>query len=218
MIAEIPELMAGVWRLFPNTIIMTLLVGGILLARMSWVVIALGGLVTATLTLLIQFVVDKSSLIPGGNMIPGSDIMHACSLTPNSKGSYAMVPSMWVTLTTFLATYIVTNAAYVTSAPPAPNASTTAIPVQQRKGVGVISILAITILFLFMMFFRFNSRCENILSMVTGAALGIFMGYSWWGILYACGKNTYPDIHGVMLGLSPGTLRTSPLACTPPSS
>jgi hypothetical protein len=124
---------------------------------------------------------------------------------------------MWVALTTFLATYITTNAAYVTSAAPAGKASTAAISVQQRKGVGVISIRAITVLFLFMMFFRFNSRCENVLSMIAGAAVGIGMGYSWWGILYACNKNTYPDIHGVMSGLAPGSLRTSPMACTPSS-
>lgn len=216
MISEIPELMAGVWRLFPNTILLTLLVGGILLARMSWILVALGGIITATVTLMIQYLLGKTGFFPDGNTIPGADIMHACSLLPNATTvSYSVIPSMWVTLTTFLATYITTNAAYVTSAAPAGKASTAAIPVQQRKGVGVISILAITVLFLFMMFFRFNSRCENILSMIAGAAVGIGMGYSWWGILYACNKNTYPDIHGVMIGLAPGSLRTSPMACTP---
>ena len=217
MIAEIPELMAGVWRLFPNTIIMTLLIAGILLARMSWVVIGLGGIVTAIITLTLQYVVGKTGFIPGGNMLPGSDIMRSCSLLPTTGDSYSKIPSLWVALTTFLTTYIITNAAYVASAPPTGNAATTAIPVQQRKGVGIISILAIIILFLFMMFFRFKSPCETTLSMITGSAIGIFMGYTWWGILYACGSTTYPDIHGVMLGLSPGTLHTSPLACTPTS-
>jgi hypothetical protein len=218
MIAEIPELMSGVWRHFPNTIIMSLLVAGILLARMSWIVIGLGGIVTAVITLVIQYVVGKTGFIPGGNQIPGGDIMRSCSLLPTTGDSYSKIPSLWVALTTFLTTYIITNAAYVASAPPAGGAANTAIPVQQRKGVGVISILAIIILFLFMMFFRFKSPCESTLSMILGSAIGILMGYTWWGILYACGSNTYPDIHGVMLGLAPGSLRTSPLACTPPPS
>lgn len=217
MNSEIPELMAGVWRLFPNTILLTLFVGGLLLARMSWVLVALGGIVTGIVTLMLQYLMGKTGLFPDGNTLPGSEIMRACSLIPKAAGNYSVIPSMWVALTTFFATYITTNAAYVATATPAGNVSTTAIPVQQRKGVGVISILAMIILFLFMMFFRFKSPCENILSMITGAAVGIGMGYSWWGILYACNKNTYPDIHGVMVGLAPGSLRTSPMACTPSS-
>jgi hypothetical protein len=58
-------------------------------------------------------------------------------------------------------------------------------------------------------------QCESIIGSILGIGLGIGGGYAWWVILNACGSNVYPDIHGVMIGLKPGTLRTAPLACTP---
>jgi len=53
---------------------------------------------------------------------------------------------------------------------------------------------------------------------ISGLAVGAALGYSLWAAINSNKTNPLSDIHGVMLGLSPGYLRHSPIACTPPES
>jgi hypothetical protein len=41
------EVLSGILRYFPNTMTMTLIVAGIMLAKISWLLVALGGIVVA---------------------------------------------------------------------------------------------------------------------------------------------------------------------------
>lgn len=203
------ELLQYVLRYFPNTVGATLFVVGIATGKMAWVLTAIGGLVVAILTLTLQYVLNKTLDI---GAMPGAAVIEACSILPVAKGAYATIPSLWITLTTFFATFIFVNAMNVYKTTPA-KVSRDATAVQQRKGVGLISMLAAVLLLVFMALPRAFGACENTIGIVTGLALGIFMGIGWWTILNACGPDVFPDIHGVMIGLKPGALRTNPMAC-----
>jgi hypothetical protein len=211
------EIMSGVLRFFPNTMIVTLLLVGTLTGKLSWIFVSLGGILLAALILILQTVMGRAfavgSVSEGG--IPGGAIMEACSLIPIARGAeYSATPSLWMALSAFFATYIFINAVNVYTAAPA-NKPNDALPVQQRKGVGMISMLATVLLFVFLMIPRFRTPCETLGGTLFGVSAGITFAWAWWKILDACGSDVVPDIHGVMLGLKPGTLHSAPVACTP---
>lgn len=214
------DLLSGILRFFPNAMLMTLLVGGIATERLSWILIAIGGAVIAAVTLTIQYVFAKAF---GVGSMPGSAVMEACSMIPLAANStYSSVPSVWMTMTAFFGTYIAINAAKIYTTTPTRRSKET-IPVQQRKGVGLISMLATILLVLFLIIPRMMSPCESTTYIGSfpvnfGSLLGLIIGaagaYVWWGILEACGSTVLPDIHGVMIGLKPGSLHTAPKICS----
>ena len=139
-----------------------------------------------------------------------------------SADKYALIPSLWVTLTTFVGAYIVINAAniYTTNPSAKPKDST---PVQQRKGMGLISMLAAVLLLVVLLLGRYFTGCEFQLSGPAGSAVGFFsfllsigigagMAFGWWHMLAASGTSN-SDIHGVMAGLTPGGLSAGAMAC-----
>lgn len=195
--------------------IVTLLIVGIVTAKLSWIFVAIGGLVLAMLVLTLQYVAGKAlgvgSIMEG---VPGAAVLQACSLIPTAADTgYSAVPSLWMSLSAFFASYILVNAVNVYTAQSVKPKD--ALPVQQRKGIGMISILAAILLFLFLMVPRFRTSCETLGGTITGVTLGAAFAWIWWKILDACGSDVFPDIHGVMLGLKPGALHTAPVACTP---
>jgi hypothetical protein len=206
------EMLSGILRYFPNTMISTLFVVGIMMGRLSWVLVALGGIVVTIGTLTIQYLLTKTI---GGFDLPGDHFIKACSLLPVAQGGHYMpTPSLWIALTSFFTTYIFTNALNVYSQTPPSTQARYTISVQQRKGVGLISTLAIIVLAVFLVVARYMSTdCENILGIVLGLTIGITAGYFWWLLLDACGADVYPDIHGVMIGSKPGLLRNGPVVC-----
>jgi hypothetical protein len=121
---------------------------------------------------------------------------------------------MWVSLTAYILTVIVMSATVVATANPT-TASKEAIPVQQRKGVGTLSILACIILFLFLLLLRVRTGCETVVGILLGIIVGGGFGFIWWKFLMRTGGPAVWDVHGVMLGTQPGSLRTGPLACLP---
>ena len=211
MAANVLDLLSGILRYFPNTMIATLLVGGIALGKMSWILIAVGGILAAIAALTLQYALFQSFHL---GTLPGAAVLEMCSILPAASGAYLTLPSLWMTLTAFFTTYILTNASVVYSTTPA-QATSTALPVLQRKGVGLISMLAMTILFLFLAVPRFRTGCETVAGSLSGIGLGAVLGWAWWNVLNASGPDVYPDIHGVMIGLKPGALHKSPMACRP---
>lgn len=209
--ASVLDLLSGILRYFPNTMIATLLVGGAMLGKVSWILVAIGGILTAIAALTVQYAVHKSFSL--GEM-PGASVLEMCSILPAASGSYLTFPSLWITLTTFFVTYIAVNAASVYSTMPS-RVSRDSLAVQQRKGVGLISMLAVSILFLFMVLPRWRGGCETTAGSLAGIALGFVGGWAWWTLLNASGPDVYPDIHGVMIGLKPGALHTEPRICKP---
>ena len=201
-------------RFFPNTMIATLFVVGIALGKLSWILVAIGGVATTILTLTFQYALSKAIDIGLPTGMPGSSVVEACSLLPVASGTYAVVPSLWISLSSFFATYIFMNALNIYMEKPA-RVNRDRIAVQQRKGMGLISMMAVCILFVFLLIPRYWRFCETIAGIITGLIVGIGMGVAWWKILDACGPDVYPDIHGVMIGLKPGALRTHPMACAP---
>ena len=208
---QLTEVLGGVLRYFPNMMIVTLFVLGIMMGRLTWILVAIGSLIVIIATLSTQHIIARLTDVAP---ITDAAVMEACSLIPVFGTEYASVPSLWVALSTFFATYIFLNAnnIYVQS-PARLHKDKTAV--QQRKGMGLISMLAIMVLFVLIMFPRWRSTCETLLGLLSGMIIGGVGGYAWWTILNACGSNVFPDIHGVMLGLTPDALRTNPMACVP---
>ena len=210
----ITELLTGLLRYFPNTMIASLFVLGITTGRIAWVLVAIGGILITVLTLTMQYVFLKTLGIGPLYDGPGAVIVEACSNLPVAGGEYSAVPSLWTAISSFFATYIFMNAANLYTQSPA-KINRDKIGVQQRKGMGLISMFATSLLFIFLLVPRYWTSCETIMGLITGLALGIGGGVTWWYILDACGSDVYPDIHGVMVGLKPGALKTAPKACQP---
>jgi len=194
--------------------IVTLFVLGITTGKLAWILVAIGGILITIATLTVQYLFLKT-LGLGPLDGPGAAIVEACSLLPTAVGGeYSATPSLWTAMSAFFATYIFMNAANLYTQTPA-RINKEKIGVQQRKGMGLISMLAAVLLFVFLLVPRYWTSCETIFGLVLGLAIGVAGGVVWWKILDACGPDVYPDIHGVMIGLKPGALRTSPMACKP---
>jgi hypothetical protein len=207
------ELLSGVLRFFPNTMIVTLIAAGLALGRISWVLVGAGGIILSAAILTLQSLFSKGLGIPA---MPGVAVLDACSLIPTARGAdYFTSPSLWMALTTFFAGYIFTNALNIYTMNPAKKVSNQSTPVQQRKGLGIISMLAIALLFAFMVFARARSPCETGIGSTVGVLLGAGFAYGWWFILEACGSDVFPDVHGVLASLNRGTMHNVPRACVP---
>jgi len=217
MASSILQLLSGVLRYFPNVILVTLLVGGILLAKLSWIWIAAGGIVVALIVLTAQFLLGKVA----GDLfdVPGINIMEMCSIIPRtSADKFSLVPSTWVAMTAFFGIYIILNAASIYTTSPSAKPKD-ALPVQQRKGMGLISMLSAIILLAVLLLGRYMTGCEfvknpwiGMMTYVLSIAIGGIMAYGWWEMLSASGTSN-SDIHGIMMGLTPGGLRAGALAC-----
>lgn len=216
--STIVEMLSGILRYFPNSMIATLFVVGMMTGRIAWILVSIGGILIVVGTLILQYLISKtvgSSLPMGWAEIPGQHVISACSLLPIAQGgTYAAAPSLWVAISSFFATYIITNATNVYTQSPISSKAAAAFSVQQRKGVGLISMLAVILLFLFLLAARcMSTDCESTLGVLLGLGIGIGGGYGWWSVLNACGADVYPDIHGVMIASSPSILRTGPMVC-----
>jgi hypothetical protein len=210
------DVLSGVLRFFPNTMMYTLLIVGALTGKLSWLFVSFGGMILAAGILTLQYLFNRAlGLGLESSGIPGAAVLDACSLIPITQETrYATLPSLWMALTTYFATYILINAAHIYTAQPV-HKSRDALPVQQRKGIGMISMLAAALLFVFLVVPRYRTTCETLAGTVLGVGAGLGFAWIWWKVLDACGSDVFPDIHGVMMGLKPGTLHTAPVACTP---
>jgi len=207
------EILAGILRYFPNTMLTTLMVVGLLTARLNWIMIGVGGILLSIFVLTLQYIFLKSLNL---GVIPGSAVIEACSLLPiTGDAEFSSLPSIWMALTTFFASYILTNAVAIYTTPATKKSANSSIPVQQRKGLGIISIVAVLLMWLFLVIPRAITGCETVFGTILGVGLGAVAGWGWWQILYACFQSAWPDIHGVMLGTAPGALRSGPMACLP---
>ena len=203
------DMLTGIHRYFPTTMITGLIVLGITLCRVSWVLVGIGGLILTIVVLIFQVLIGGQPQSPG--------LVEACSVLPLSGSAYYTIPSFWLTLTTFFLTYIMSNAVSVYSKNPTKQPNT-AIAVQQRKGLGVISIVVVLVLGIILLGARMMSPCESWGGIITSTLLGGVSGWAWWKALSSQGNDIFQDIHGVMVGLQPGDLRTGPVACVPASS
>jgi len=209
MIAAV-DFFRHILRTFPNTICITLLVAGISLGQMAWLFVAAGAIVLAMAVMSIQFVAIQSF---GIEPIPGRALVEACSILPTRTGeNYSNVPSLWMAITTYFCVYIMSNALYVYTAPASSSLKRETTAVAQRKGVGLISMLAAFMLVSFLVVTRCFSVCERPLGVMMGTALGGMFGSFWWWLLNSTGGVSVSDIHGVLRGLS-GVQRLGPQAC-----
>ncbi len=202
-------MLTGIHRYFPSTMITGLIVLGLTLGRVSWVLVGVGGIILTILIMIMQVIVGRFAPT---EQTPG--LIEACSVLPLSGSTYFMVPSFWFTITTFFLSYIMSNAVSVYTKNPTKQPNT-AIAVQQRKGLGVISIVAVLVIGLILLGARMLSPCESWVGSISSILLGGGLGYAWWYALSKQGNDIFQDIHGVMVGLQPGDLRTGPVACTP---
>lgn len=210
MIAAV-DFFRHILRTFPNTICITLLVAGISLGQVAWLFVAAGAVVLAMAVMSVQFIAFQSFAT---GRIPGRALVEACSILPTHTGTdYSNVPSLWMAITSYFAAYILTNAVFVYTALPSSSLKRETTAVAQRKGVGLISMLAVVVLFSFLVITRWFSVCERHLGVLTGLAMGGGFGMGWWWLLQTTGGVSVSDIHGVLRGLS-GVQRLGAQACT----
>jgi hypothetical protein len=203
------DMLTGIHRYFPNTMTTALLVLGLAIGRVSWVLVSIGAIILSIFISLVQFL---TGMIIKSDDLPG--LMEACSVLPIAGNTYSIFPSYWISITTYFLSYILSNAVSVYKSNPTKQPNT-AIAVQQRKGLGVISIVSVLIIGIILLGVRIMSPCESWWGIAIGLILGGSVGYGWWVLLNAQGNDIFQDIHGVMVGLKPGDLRTGPLACVP---
>ena len=196
--SSVMEFLGGIYRYLPNTLTATLMVGGIAFGRVPWIMLAFGAIVLSIILMVLHMTVFDQFEFAKKTGVPS--LVSMCSVLPTSSATLMTMPSMWITISVFYATYIITNAVSVYKAKPS-FVSKDAISVQQRKSVGIISILTTALLFAFVIAPRLRSDCETLLGGMLGAVLGMGFGVAWWHLLNACGEGVSPDIHGVMIGL-----------------
>jgi hypothetical protein len=210
--AGIQDIVLSTARFFPTAVGVTLGVAGLATARLPWLFVAVGLIPLATIVSVLQVILSK-----GSQNTTAGHIYETCSLAPIPGGNsvYGYVPSMWLSLTSFLITVFLSSGLVVATAKPTAKTANEALPVQQRKGVGTLSIISCVVLLLFMILLRYRSGCEGILGLLAGLVLGVIFGLTWWHVIMRAGGPAAWDVHGVMIGTQPGSLRTSALACLP---
>jgi hypothetical protein len=210
--ATLSELFSGTVRHFPIAITSALGVAGLATGRPAWILAAVGSVITAVVVLGLQYILLKGFAL---GPMPGDAVLQACGVIPTVAAGtpYFATPSVWIAMTMFLATYIITAGANVATTRPSgqPNE---ALSVQQRKSVGTLSIVTTVLLVLFLIIARARTSCETLLGALSGAVVGAALGYSLWHA-FSASDPLAGDIHGVMAGLRPGSLRTGAVACVP---
>jgi hypothetical protein len=201
-------------RFFPIAVLTTLIFGGIALNQIAWVVV--GSVGFALMLLIATLHYWPLGIFPNFAMAsaPSMALLEACAVLPGGAGSYDSRLTYWLTSTVFLLSYVVMNASQIVKKVPekAPSGSA---PVLSRKGVGVASLIAALILVIALPALRSFGNCETVISYILGTLMGGAAGVGLWYILNVGNGNgsVLSDIHGVLIGTSPGTLRTGPLAC-----
>jgi hypothetical protein len=225
---------SGILRFLPLTLTVTFFFLGIMLNNMPWLIASMGAITVWIGVAIVHFLTQGGPRnIAGFNLFGYMPDIYAqsCSLIPGN--SYAQLPSLWFTLMGYFFSYIILNANSIYTRPAAASpsysptgmgknvlvsqpqvASTNSIGVVQRRSVGLLSIIAVCTLFAIIMVPRFMNQCESILGILTGLLLGSLLGGGFWAAAHS-NQNPLSDIHGVVLGLSPGYLRHTPIACTP---
>lgn len=221
MSAAVIELLLGLARTFPNTMTAMSLIGGVALGRTPWVIMGAGAISLALLIIVLQLITGS---IATSTRTMDAAVIQACSMLPIATNStYHYVPSLWTAITVYFVVYILMNAVAVYTAP-STKLPEEAMPVQHRKSIGVVSIFAIILLAVTLLIVRLQTGCEYVwrlgpMAIPVGFLLAIGLGIGWAVVMRtaasASGDPNVSDVHGVMIGLQPGTLRTHPLACKP---
>jgi hypothetical protein len=213
---RIAELFAGLVQHFPMTMFTISLLGGIATGRVAWIVMGAIGALLGIVIFSFHMATQSKPIWKDWLSTPDIAILQACAMAPISVTTrYQYTPSLWAAITTFFLFYILQNAIAVYRAPVTKLPKETA-PVQHRKSVGVISILMTLILLIVLLFARYNTACETPWGYFFGILLGVGFATIFQGV-NATGSPFLSDVHGVMMGLQPGTLRSHPLACAPAS-
>ena len=209
-VATIKDLFESTVRYFPLAISATMAIGGIATAHMPWVLTSVGAALLAAIVGVLQYSFYK---VIGWGPEAGDDVLRSCGMIPMGPAAYSVVPSFWFSLTSFLATVIITNAASVAAAPPAKSVSAASFPVQNRKSIGALSIIITVSLLLFLAIARFtHGGCETLTGAGFGVLIGALFGWGWWNIISASNK-MFGDVHGVAASMIPASLRSSAKAC-----
>lgn len=213
----VSDFLSGIHRYFPTMMTTTLIVVGILLAKINWILVGLGSLVVASLVMLFQWFFSGNRMghsAFGDWDLNGAAILEVCGLLPAATGgTYTRLPSLWFALMSFYMAYILKNAISVYTTKPATAAAAASSSAQHRKGVGIISILTTVIMFLVLAVARMTTSCEHWGGAILGIIIGGGIGVLWWYLLSTGGADYYPDIHSVMIGLQPGPVHGSAVAC-----
>lgn len=210
-VATIKDLFESTVRYFPLAVGATMAIGGIATAHMPWVLTSVGAILLAGVVGVLQYSFYK---VIGWGPEAGDDVLRSCGMIPLGPAAYSVIPSFWFSLTSFLATVIITNAASVAAAPPAKSVSAASFPVQNRKSIGALSIIITVALLLFLAIARFtHGGCETMTGAAIGILLGSLFGWAWWNIISA-GNKMFGDVHGVASSMIPASLRSSAKACT----
>jgi hypothetical protein len=215
---RIAELFAGLVQHFPTTMLTISLLGGIATGRVAWTVMGAIGAALGFVIFLLQILTQSNTSIAAWfPSTPDIAVLQACSMAPiATRTRYQYTPSIWAAVTTFFLIYILQNAVAIYRAPTTKLPIETS-PVQHRKSVGVISILTTLLLLVVLLFARYRTACETPWGYAIGILLGVAGATVFQGI-NATGSPLLSDVHGVMMGLQPGSLRSHPLACAPRSS
>jgi len=208
------EILSGIFRFLPNTMTASLLVLGVFLGKVSWIAISVGAIALTMFVMLIQSLAMPAWAheLSWLKSISGGAAILACSSIPtrvrvDENPIMYTTPSLWMALTAFYFTFIIKNATNVYSQAPALNTNDKYLKfkVDHRKSVGLVSMVATGILLSALIITRFFSTCESVVGSILGLLLGIGAGIGLWYIMSIQGSEVYPDIHGVMIGLKPGS-------------
>jgi H+/gluconate symporter-like permease len=160
--------------------------------------------------------------------IPVKDICSVSKPFENQSGdAETVVISEWFAMTLFFFGYMLQNAIKLMNKPLDEGEDTkdkadNAAKVSMRKTQSLVSLFAIILVTIFVVYYRLKTGCEQYTTpltivigiLVTSAAFGSGMG--WYHLLSVVGQDRLSDLFGIANRLlPPAALKNGPVACLP---
>jgi hypothetical protein len=205
-------------RILPLILAFTSLVFGVGVGNIAFAFIAAGLLLLVPIVSLLGDAIF-SKLFGLISALPVSLYSHPSSpecgiLAPSPSGlTIISTMSYWTTAVSFFFSYFIFNAITLFERPSAKNASHE--KVQARKVQSAMAIVVAGVLFLLLIGYRMQIRCESVLGLLLGVLGGGALGYGWFEFLKACSGDRLVDLFGIANRIMSADRGSVPQVCVP---
>lgn len=208
---------------FPLAIGGALLILGLMTSNYAILFFLIGYLVLVPISayganLVVDTVVHRYNFTKKWFQANGSDLCNVFIPFGDFSNKQSAVPgtafnTVWLSMTVFFFSYMMTNAISLLTTKPELKEPE---KIAHRKMQAMISIVVITLAFVFIVFGRYKSDCETIGGIIWTILMYGGFGVGWYSMLSSIGQNRLSDLFGIANRLlSPYAVTNEPVACFP---
>ena len=148
-----------------------------------------------------------------GNILTNNTpiISDVCSILPGNFSPVSRVPSFYLAHIAFFVGFLLMNAAIVYAMPK--DKYNTNVPeslYDNRRNRAFMTIVLLSVLYILIVLYRFNTSCESSLGIVFTSITYILLGVAWYKLAEYCGIRS-ADIFGVAPSIVP--INATPYVC-----